>query len=114
MPIVADTAQLQHPPGRVIPLRLVPRYVDMQQPLSDFAVGYLAAQLVAAYGNDALPLAVRYANEIVADADTTKLANWCLVICTLEEQALANQIAKLQRIADLESNRAFEARDRRG
>ena len=113
MPILAAPAHLLHPPGQVVPLKLVPRYVDMEQPLSDFAVGYIAAQLVAAYGNDALPLSVREVNEIFAEPDTTKLANWCRVINALEEQAIVNKIVKLQRADQFDSAGEIGAVDRR-
>ena len=113
MPIVAAPAHLLHAPGQVVPLKLVPRYVNMEQPLSDFAVGYIAAQLVAAYGNDALPLSVREVNEIFAEPDTTKLANWCRVINALEEQALVNKIAKLHRTDEFGSRSEIAAGNRR-
>ena len=97
----------------MVPLKLVPRYVDREQPLSDFAVGYIAAHLVAAYGNDALPLSVREVNETFAEPDTTKLANWCRVIHALEERALVNEIVRLQRVHEFKSRVEIAADDRR-
>lgn len=109
MTTVAAPAHPQQRVGQVAPLKLVPPYVDMEPPLSDFAVGYVAAQLVAAYGDEALPLSVRKINEIFAEPDTTKLANWCRAINALKEQILVNQIAKLQRTHDLDGGAESEA-----
>jgi hypothetical protein len=55
----AVARHLQHPADQVVPLRLACQFADRKRPLSDFAVEFLAAQLMAAFGNDALPLAAR-------------------------------------------------------
>ena len=96
MPKINNQRPLHRHDSVVVPFKFVPPEIDMSRPLTDFAIDYIAEQLVAGYGDDALPLAARRATEVYDAGDADKYANWCLVVSTLEDMARGNPSTKRQ------------------
>jgi hypothetical protein len=80
--------------GLVAPFNLAPASFDLPHPAGESQVDPIAAQLVAGYGSDALPLARRWADAIFKLGDTIKFADWCFVILALEELERQGNVAK--------------------
>jgi hypothetical protein len=82
----------------MVPLKLVRGHVQMHVPLTKFSAEDVAAQLVAGYGSDALPLAVRRADKVFEEGAVIEFVNWCLVIGVLEELVHVNQMTRRQQV----------------
>lgn len=69
----------------MVPASLTLNKLDLTHPLTEQVVDRLAAQLLAGYGSDAIPLARRRADDLLSCGDTGKFSDWCRVIFALEE-----------------------------
>jgi len=70
--------------GVVVPFTLAVEGLDLSYPLSESAVRYVSEQLVAEYGSDALPLAIRHADSVFRKGDPIKYSDWCRLTIAIE------------------------------
>jgi hypothetical protein len=61
------------------------RETNFPRPVTDLKIGKIAAQLVAGYGRDAVPLAMRMASHQFQKGDAANFATWCLIVIALEQ-----------------------------
>jgi len=73
--ISAMTAAMSYAPDQIV----------MSHPMMSSAIGKAAVQLAAGYGQDAMRLAIRRADQLFEQGHTVQFADWCLVIVALRD-----------------------------
>ncbi len=72
-----------HISAMTAPMTYAPDQIVMSHPMMSPAIGKAAVQLAAAYGHDAIPLAIRRADQLFEQGRTVQFSDWCLVIVAL-------------------------------